>query len=36
MYIPSSNGEFDLFHYKIESNLGTARSVTLEEAVRGL
>ena len=30
MYIPSKNDEFYLFHYKIESNLGTNREWLLE------
>ena len=35
LYIPSKNDESDLFHYKIESNLGTTRAVTPEVVVRG-
>ena len=36
VYIPSKNGESDLFYYKIESNLGTTRAVTPGVAVRRL
>ena len=35
MHIPSKNGEPNLFHYKIESNLRTTRALTPGVAVRG-
>ena len=35
VYIPSKNGESDLFNNKIESNLVTTRTATPSVAVRG-